>query len=424
LLCSADMRDVLNTSDLPSLCTPGDQRQNTQFPSAEMMPPPTTGGFAHMRFTPGVIPPIGSTGSLGSISLASLGSLGPLASAFKQTPSEFKGKTMSRAFTRSARKNAEAKATPNAFLASILASGNTVEGGAKSVKAAAPSVSVQKPTGSRRTTRRALKEIENTVEPRTAAVNAKTHVRPASMTTAVASAPGVSDEAFDDIPVRGLRSRQPSPNGLAPTRLLFSPVPSGMSALHTFDDSDDEKIVANEAPWISPTGIRTHQAQRASKDARTYKRKQAEASVSMPRMASVTDVAELVTAQKPNERAAGGKSRLSSFFVRPSNAPPPPEIKLGGVGNRTSKRKTRNSGAAVHFRGDVNFENAPSTSKRRTRSTDVEQTLLSPQWPSKRSALSPMDANNQNAINSPGFVNSLKSMMGWAIGATGDGVDK
>ena len=424
LLCSADMRDVLNTSDLPSLCTPGDQRQNTQFPSAEMMPPPTTGGFAHMRFTPGVIPPISSTGSLGSISLASLGSLGPLASAFKQTPSEFKGKTMSRAFTRSARKNAEAKATPNAFLASILASGNTVEGGTKSVKTAAPSVSVQKPTGSRRTTRKALKEIENTVEPRTAAVNDKTQVRPASMTTAVASAPGVSDEAFDDIPVRGLRSRQPSPNGLAPTRLLFSPVPNGISAMHTFDDSDDEKIVANEAPWISPTGIRTHQAQRASKDARTYKRKQAEASVSMPRMASVTDVAELVTAQKPNERAAGGKSRLSSFFVRPSNAPPPPEIKLGGVGNRTSKRKTRNSGAAVHFRGDVNFENAPSTSKRRTRSTDVEQTLLSPQWPSKRSALSPMDANNQNAINSPGFVNSLKSMMGWAIGATGDGVDK
>ena len=190
-----------------------------------------------------------------------------------------------------------------------------------------------------------------------------------------------------------------------------------------FDDSDDEKIVANEAPWISPTGIRTHQAQRASKDARTYKRKQAEASVSMPRMASVTDVAELVTAQKPNERAAGGKSRLSSFFVRPSNAPPPPEIKLGGVGNRTSKRKTRNSGAAVHFRGDVNFENAPSTSKRRTRSTDVEQTLLSPQWPSKRSALSPMDANNQNAINSPGFVNSLKSMMGWAIDAVTRGAN-
>ena len=424
LMCSADMRDVLNTSDLPSLCTPGDQKQNTQFPGAEMMPPPTTGGLAHMRFTPGALPPMGSSGSLGSISLASLGSFGPLASAFKQTPAEFKAKTMSRAFTRSARKNAEAKATPNAFLASILASGNTVEGAVKSVKTAAPSVSVQKPTGSRRATRRALKDVENTVEPRTAAATAKVEAPPASMTTAVASAPGVSDEAFDDIPVRGLRSRQPSPNGLAPTRLLFSPVPKGMDAMHNFDDSDDEKIVANEAPWISPTGIRTYQAQRAKKEARTYKRKQTEASVSMPRMASVTDVGELVTAQKPSERAGGGKSRLSSFFVRPSNAPPPPELELGGVGNRTSKRKTRNSGAAVHFRGDVNFENAPSTSKRRARNEDVEQTLLSPQWPSKHSALSPVDTNVQSSMNSPGFMNSLKSMMGWPIGATGEGVDK
>jgi len=431
LLCSADMRDVLNTSDLPSLCTPGD-KHNAHFPGAEMMPPPTSGGLANMRFTPGVLLPIGSTGSLGSISLASLGSLGPLASAFKQTPAEFKAKTMSRAFTRSAGKKPDVKATPNTFLASILASGHTSEGAAKSIKAVAPSASIHKPIAIRRVgVRKALKDVENTVEPQRAVIDTKTQAPSRSVPAAAASAPGASDEAFDDIPpARGLRSRQPSPYALAPTRLLFSPVPNGMNPLDTFDDSDDEKIVANEAPWISPTGNRTQQSQRANKETRTFKRKQAgaaEASVSMPRMASVVDVRELVTAQKPSERAAGGKSRLSSLFVRPSNAnappPPPPEFEFSKGGNRTSKRKTRNSGAAVHFRGDVNFENAPSSSKRREPSIDemARQTLQSPQWPSKRNAVSPTNVHTQSTLNSPGFVNSIKSMMGWAaVGTAGE----
>jgi hypothetical protein len=268
------LRDGLNTAELPSLCTPGDKKQ-AAFQAD--MPPPTTGGMGHMRFTPGTWA-LASTGSL--MSLPSFGSLGMMGT-FGQTPAEFKAKTISKVFTRSAKKVAgPGRTPPSQFLKTFFCTSDAKD-------AAAPASTVRK------STRVAKKEIMAQTAPKTTAAS-KPVVQdsvnaPLGPQTGVASALGVDARVvtFDDHPARIARSRHASPTGVAPTRLLFSPVGRGGEPLEVGSDDD----VPNEGFTSPDNGL-----------------------AKMPRIASARD--DLVSVGK--DRAS--KRRLSAF-VRQANAP-------------------------------------------------------------------------------------------------------
>lgn len=410
--------DALNTADLPSLCTPGDKKAETNL--YDGMPPPTT-GMGTFKFTPGAFPNIASTGSM--MSLSGLDSLGGLiGSAFGKTPAEFKtNKTESKIFTRSAKKvAATGEPTPvTQFVNSLL----------MSRQKASAERTASMPRTSRRSTRAALKEVApSDAAPSTTAAS-KLITAPKSATgqaetgiaTGVASAPGVeaAGAAFDVAPIRGARSRHASPTGVAPVRLFFaSPSGRGGETLDGSDDEDDalgfaspnlrKDVAGANGQLFSARGRRTRNAPQ----------------IRLPRMASVPEIANEMTAgEKASDRAATKAARLSGHF-RPVKMPPPP--KHVAAGPDSIKRKTRHS--TVHFRNDVNFENeAPSTSKRNASGeeneapspTDVAAALLSPGWPStkRRKALNKhADASGEIKGNSPGFIATIKERVTNAVG--------
>lgn len=75
----------------------------------------------------------------------------------------------------------------------------------------------------------------------------------------------------------------------------------------------------------------------------------------------------------------------------------------------------------MHFSNDVNFENAPSTSKRcemdEREASDVENSLRSPGWPQRNRRAVNKHASGKNESSSPGFMAALKKSVNRTIGA-------
>ena len=389
--------DGLDTADLPNICTPGDKKNAVNFQDAIAMPPPTT-GMGAFRFTPGALPPIASTGSL--MSLSGLDSLGI---AFGKTPVDFKAKkTESKVFTRSAAKGPAEPTPMTRFVNSLLASG-------------------QATASARRATRSVVKEdATNDAAPSTT----RAHQKEAILQTADApqqvevatAAPQVigavlAEGAYNAAPARTNRSRHGSPNGVAPVRLFFaSPVGYGGEPL---EGSDDEYEVGG---FTSPS--MRHDVP-SDELAGTRQNGRQAPKIRLPRMASVPEIGgEFAAEQKATERAAKA-ARLSGHF-RPVKVPPPPKHVAADPGS--IKRRTRNM---VSFSNDVNFQNAPSTSKRLPLTDENEaniSSLRSPEWPSHRNqrALSKNAGVSGRVKESDqqGFMATIRSAVSRTIGAS------
>lgn len=384
------MNDALNTSDLPNVCTPGAARTAAQ--DAMAMPPPTTGMGGAFRFTPALLPNITSSGSLPS--LLGLDSLGTM--TFGKTPADFRKKTESKVFTRSTRKvAATGEPTPTTqFLNSIFAS--------------AQAASTRRTTRSNSEAKPALQRDNADVLTDTEAKNAsvRAEVEPS---TAVAPAHGAeaTDVAPQVAPARVARSLQVSPSGVAPVRLFFaSPVGRGGEPLEGSDEEDDAIGFAspNARNTVSgANGLQSHN-RRNTRNAQKIR---------LPRMASVPEIVD-DAAEKANDRAAKA-ARLSGHF-RPVKVPPPPKHVASDP--ESIKRKTRN---LVHFSNDVNFENAPSTSKRcemdEREALDVDNSLRSPGWPQRNRRAVNKHASGKDESSTPGFMAALKKSVNRTIGA-------
>jgi len=389
--------DGLDTADLPNLCTPGDKKNTVNFQDAIAMPPPTT-GMGAFRFTPGTLPPIASNGSL--MSLSGLDSLGI---AFGKTPADFKAKkTESKVFTRSAAKG-QAEPTPmTRFVNSLL-------------------TSAQATASARRTTRSAVKEdAMNDAAPSTTRAHQKEVVPQTAdapqqdeLATAAPHLVGAvpTEGAYDAAPARTTRSRHGSPSGVAPVRLFFaSPVGYGGEPL---EGSDDEYEVGG---FTSPSMRRNASSDQLA-GARSNGRQPPK--IRLPRMASVPEIGgEFVAEQKATERAAKA-ARLSGHF-RPVKVPPPP--KHVAVDPGSIKRRTRNM---VSFSNDVNFENAPSTSKPLPPTDENAaniSSLRSPEWPSHRNQRAQSKtagaSGRVNESDQQGFMATLRNAVNRTIGAS------
>ncbi len=380
------MTDALNTADLPPLCTPGDRRVENFQDSA-----PLTTGMGTFRFTPSIAN-MASGGSL--MSLSGLDSLHIGGSAFGKTPAEFKTKTESKVFTRSASKAAATQPTPGtAFINNLLVSGQKI----------APAHVNSAMQTSRRSTRAAAKQpLADETVPRTTAasrlVAAPTSTGPSAgpaPATGVASAPGVNvqETTYEAGPVRAVRSRHASPTGVAPVRLIFTS-PSGRG---TADELDASDVDEDDVGLVSPNAA--FGARRNAHSGQTT------------RFPTIASVPELVDADKENARATTKVGRLSGHFRREA-MPPPPKYEA----EPETKRKTRKS--MVHFSGDVNFDTTQSLSKHALKESepskpkmdrDDASSLLSPEWKSVSKKRKTIDRRAKQTQEKPqGFIEKAK----------------
>lgn len=380
------MTDALNTADLPPLCTPGDRRAENFQDAA----PPTT-GMGTFRFTPSIAN-MASGGSL--MSLSGLDSLHIGGSAFGKTPAEFKTKTESKVFTRSAKKAAATQPTPGTvFINNLLVSGQKI----------APTHVNSAVQTSRRSTRAAAKQpLADETAPRTTAasrlVATLTSTGPSAgpaPPTGVASAPGVNvqDATYETGPVRAGRSRHASPTGVAPVRLLFTS-PSGRG---TADELDASDVDDDDVGLTSPNAA--FGARRNARSGQTT------------RFPTIASLPELVEADKATARVTTKVGRLSGHFRREAMPPPPKH-----VAEPEMKRKTRNS--MVHFSGDVNFDNTQSLSKHALKASEPSEpkmdradvsSLLSPEWKSVSKKRKGMDKRTKQTREKPqGLIEKAK----------------
>lgn len=380
------MTDALNTADLPPLCTPGDRRVENFQDSA-----PLTTGMGTFRFTPSIAN-MASGGSL--MSLSGLDSLHIGGSAFGKTPAEFKTKTESKVFTRSASKAAAAQPTPGtAFINNLLVSGQKI----------APAHVNSAMQTSRRSTRAAAKKpLADETAPRTTVasrlVAAPTSTGPSAgpaPATGVASAPGVNvqETTYEAGPARAVRSRHASPTGVAPVRLIFTS-PSGRGTADELDASDvDEDDVGLVSPNAAFGGRRNARSGQTT------------------RFPTIASVPELVDADKENARATTKVGRLSGHFRREA-MPPPPKYEA----EPETKRKTRKS--MVHFSGDVNFDTTQSLSKHALKESEPSKpkmdrgdasSLLSPEWKSVSKKRKAIDRRTKQTQEKPqGLIEKAK----------------